>query len=435
LATGLEFGRIKPMINFKKQQFGNGLTLITAPLKDTEAVTVLVLVGVGSRYEEKGINGISHFLEHLFFKGTKKRPSTLKLSKELDALGARYNAFTSEESTGFFIQAAGQKFQKSWEILSDMILNPLIPEREVERERGVILEEMNMYYDTPQAYVGELSKRPVFGDSPLGRDIIGTREAIKSVTRNQIVKYRDDFYCPSNMLVVVAGNADGDWIKSIKSVLGTGKKEKTPDFKAADLSYKGETVNIHHKKTDQTHLVANVKTFPITDPRWYILEVLSNILGGQMSSRLFIKVRERRGLAYYIKAEPSNFFDTGLLSVAAGLRTASVGEALKVIWQEMKSLAAKPVGKEELRRAKDNLIGHLALSLEGSMQTAQFLAEQEFYEKKIIQPEEVIKRYERVTAADIQKLSQELFLRDNIFVTMIGPDGKGQKEKFTKIIK
>lgn len=423
------------MIHFTKTQFKSGLNYIEAPLKDTEAVTVLVLVGVGSRYEKATQNGISHFLEHLFFKGTKKRPSTLKLSKELDALGAKYNAFTSEEYTGFFIQSAGQKFAKSWEILSDMILNPLIPEREVERERGVILEEMNMYYDTPQAYVGELAKSSIYGDTPLGRDVVGTREAIKKVTRTEIAKYRDTYYQPSNMVVVVAGDSNGgDWKKLVSAVLGRGNKVLPPKFKPADLSFSGPKVDIHNKKTDQTHLVVNFKTFPVTDSRWYTLEVLSNILGGQMSSRLFIKIRERRGLAYYVRSSPSNYFDTGLLSIAAGLRTSNVGEALKIIRQEINSLCVKPVGKEELSRAKDNIIGHMALGLEGSFNVAEFLADQWFYEKRIHQPEEIVKKYQAVGAGDIQKLAKEILKPDNLSVTMIGPLGEKEKTKFERIV-
>jgi len=423
------------MIKFRKQQLSNGLTIITAPLKDTEAVTVLVLVGVGSRYETQKINGISHFLEHLFFKGTKKRPSTLKLSKELDALGAKYNAFTSEEVTGFFIQAAAQKFGKAWEILSDMIINPLIPEREVERERGVILEEMNMYYDTPAAYIGELAKRSVYGDTPLGRDVVGTREAIKKVSRDSIADYRDKYYTPSNMIVVVAGNTEGgDWTKAVTSVLGSGKKEKAHNYQPAQAKLSAPHAHIHNKKTDQTHLVVNLVTFPVTDPRWETLEVMSNILGGQMSSRLFIKIRERRGLAYYVRSSLNNFFDTGLLSISAGLRTSNVGEALKIIKQELRNLATKEVGKEEITRAKDNIVGHMALGLEGSFNVAEFLADQWFYEKRIRQPEEIIERYQSVTAGDIIKLAQEIVTPKNLSVTMIGPLGMADQKKFNQII-
>lgn len=423
------------MINFKTKKYANGLNLITAPLNDTEAVTVLVIVGVGSRYETKEQSGISHFLEHLFFKGTKKRPSTLKLSKELDALGAKYNAFTGEEYTGFYIQSAGEKFSRSWEILSDMILNPLIPEREVERERGVILEEMNMYYDTPQAYIGELAKRTVFGNTPLGRDVIGTKEAINSISKNDVVAYRKENYKPSNMIVAIAGDKNtSNWEKAVEQVLGKGKEEKTPGFQPADVCLRGPKVEIHNKKTDQSHMIVNIPTFPITDPRWRTLEVLTNILGGQMSSRLFIEIRERRGLAYYIKAMPENFHDTGLLSISAGLRTSNVDEALEVIKKELNKMVVKPVTAEELRRAKDNIIGHLALGLEGSFNVAEFLADQLFYENKIRQPEDFVKEYQSVTQKDIQNLSREIFCPENISVTVIGPLGEKEKPKFEKIM-
>jgi len=422
------------MITFQKTQLSNGLTLITAPMKDTQAVTAMILVGVGSRYEQKDQNGISHFLEHLFFKGSKKRPSTLKLSKELDALGARYNAFTGEEMTGFFIQLASDKFNRGWEILTDMFLNPLIAEREVERERGVILEEMNMYYDTPQAYVGELAKQVVYGDTPLGRDIIGTRQTIASISRSQIIHYRENNYTPSNTLVVIAGAKSADWEEAVGKVLGSGSQSPAARYKKADLTLKGPVFHTHNKKTDQTHLVINFRTFPVTDRRWYVLEVLANLLGGQMSSRLFIKIRERRGLAYYVRAEPQNFHDTGILSISAGLKTSNLDEAVKIIAREIKNLQTKPVGKEELTRAKDNLVGHLALSLEGSMQIADFLSQQWFYEKKIKQADEVIAEYKKVNAQDIMKLANDVLVQANIGAAAIGPLGDKEKEKIVKIL-
>jgi predicted Zn-dependent peptidase len=422
------------MINYQKKLYGNGLILLTAPLEDTEAVTVLVAVKVGSRYETKDINGISHFLEHLFFKGTKKRPSTLKLSKELDAMGAKYNAFTGEEITGFYIQSSKRHFKKAWDILSDMLLNPLIPPKEVERERGVILEEMNMYYDTPQIYVQELAKRAVYGDTPLGRDIVGTRETINSVTREQIANYRDKYYVPKNMIVVIAGSKTEDWEKLITQKLGAHTAGQQSQFEPVNLKLPIEPVNIAKKDTDQTHLVVNIKTFPSTDDRWPVLEVLANLLGGQMSSRLFIKIRERRGLAYYVRATAQSFHDTGLLNISAGLKTSNVKEALRVTATELHNLRTKPVTKEELKRSIDNIIGHMALSLEGSFSVAEFLMEQWFNERKIRQPEELIERYRAVTAKDILKLAQEIITNDNIITTMIGPIEPKTKSAFLKSI-
>jgi len=423
------------MINYQKKLYGNGLTLLTAPLEDTEAVTILVAVKVGSRYETKEVNGISHFLEHLFFKGTKKRPSTLKLSKELDAMGAKYNAFTGEEITGFYIQSSKRHFKKAWDILSDMLLNPLIPPKEVERERGVILEEMNMYYDTPQIHVQELAKQAVYGDTPLGRDIIGTRETINSITREQIVAYRNQYYVPQNMIVVIAGSQTDDWEKFITQKLGEHVAGESSQYLSANVMNHKELVNIAKKETDQTHLVLNLNTFPSTDDRWPVLEVLANLLGGQMSSRLFIKIRERRGLAYYVRASAQSFHDTGLLNISAGLKTSNVNEALRVTTTELRNLRDKLVTKEELNRSIDNIIGHMALSLEGSFSVSEFLMEQWFNENKIRQPEELIERYRAVTAKDIQKLAQEIVTESNIIVTMIGPMDIKKKTNFENTIK
>ncbi len=421
------------MINFSSHKLPSGLNYIEAPLKDTEAVTILVLVKVGSRFEEAPQNGISHFLEHLFFKGTEKRPSTLLIAKELDAMGAKYNAFTGEEVTGFYIQTASQNFKKAWDILSDMIKNPLLDKDEIERERGVILEEMNMYYDTPQIYVQELAKQAVYGDTPLGRDIIGTRKTVGDISREQISNYRQSNYTPSNMTVVICGQEDGGWRKVVEE-FSKGESGEANKFVPMGALAKGPSVSDHLKKTDQTHLILNYKTFPVTDPRWPTLEVLTNIFGGQMSSRLFIEVRERRGLAYYIAAHPQNFFDTGLLSVSAGVRTGNVDEAVEAIIHEARDLSQKSVEAEELQRAKDNLIGHLALSLEGSFKTAEFLADQLFYEGKIRQPEEIIDRYKSVTSQDIMKLAREIFGPQNTILTLIGPETDKQKNKLGKII-
>lgn len=424
------------MIDFTKHTLPGGLTFIEAPLHDTEAVTILALVGVGSRYEKKAVSGISHFLEHLFFKGTKKRPSTLKLSKELDAMGARYNAFTGEEATGFYIQTAAKKFAKAWDILSDMLLNPLIPEGEVERERGVILEEMNLYYDTPQSYISDIAKRTIFGDTPLGRDVIGTRETIKSISRSDIVAYRNANYTSANMMVAVAGapHARGDWRKAVEGALGRADVALVPSFDALNPHWRGPAVSITHKATDQTHMVLNVRTFPVSDPRFYALKLLSGILGGQMSSRLFIKIRERRGLAYYVSSEVDNFHDTGLFSISAGLRTSNVAEALKVMRREMTNMQTRPVTKEELRRVKDNLTGKMALSLEGSFAVAHYLAEEAFYRKDILQPEEMLERFQSVSASDILKLAEEIFRPEAVHVSMIGPLSEKDKGRFEKIL-
>ncbi len=424
------------MIDFTKQTLPSGLTLIEAPLHDTEAVTILVLVGVGSRYEKRPVSGISHFLEHLFFKGTKKRPTTLRLSKELDAMGARYNAFTGEEATGFYIQTSAKKFGKAWDILSDMLLNPLILEGEVERERGVILEEMNLYYDTPQSYIGDLAKRTIFGDTPLGRDVIGSKETIKSISRSDSVVYRSTNYVSANMMVAVAGapRAGGDWRKMVERVLGRGEVAPVPTFDALNPHWQGPAVRITHKAPAQTHLVLNTKTFPATDPRFYALKLLSGILGGQMSSRLFIKIRERRGLAYYVGSDVDNFHDTGLLSISAGLRTANVAEALKVMRREMTNMQTRPVTKEELRRVKDNLTGKMALSLEGSFAIAHYLAEEAFYRKDILQPEEMLERFQSVSASDIIKVAETIFSPENVHISMIGPLGEKDEARFEKIV-
>ncbi|MBP6930263.1 insulinase family protein [Patescibacteria group bacterium] len=423
------------MIHYKVKKYSNGLTLITAPLRDTQAVTSLVLVRVGSRYENKENNGISHFLEHLFFKGTKKRPSTFKISQELDGMGAKYNAFTSEESTGFYVQIAGEKFAQGWDILSDMLLNPLLPEKEIKRERGVIIEEMKMYWDMPARYVHDLAKRQVYGDTPLGREIIGTKNVIEKLNRADILNYRTKYYSPQNIIVIIAGKGNEvEWEKTVaKSFSHDKKADSRSSFEKAQINFSGPTATCNYKKTDQAHLVVNIPTFPSTDKRWPVLEVLTNILGGQMSSRLFIEIRERRGLAYYVRATADSFYDSGLLSVSAGLRTSHVKEALAVIKKQFEKLVKEKVQKEELTRARENIIGHLAMEMEGSFNTASFLADQYFYKKNIKQPEKLMEQYRKVTAQDVQLLAHDLFKSGNIAVTTLGPLEKKQEDKLVSI--
>ncbi len=423
------------MIHCKTKQYANGLTLITAPLRDTQTVTSFILVRVGSRYENEHNNGISHFLEHLFFKGTKKRPSTFEISQELDGLGAKYNAFTSEESTGFYVQVASEKFAQGWDILSDMFLNPLLPEQEIQRERGVIIEEMKMYWDMPARYVHDLAKRQVYGNTPLGREIIGTEKVIEKLQRNDILNYRKRHYSPQNIIVIIAGKGnETEWEEAVAKSFAQSKNARSQSpFEKAQINFSGPVVACNYKQTDQAHIVVNIPTFSITDKRWPTLDVLTNILGGQMSSRLFIEIRERRGLAYYVRATADGFHDSGLFSISAGLRTSHVKEALAVVAEQLEKLKKETVKKEELVRARENIVGHLAMEMEGSFNIASFLANQYFYRRKIKQPEEFTKEYRQVSAQDVQALARYLFENGNIAVTTLGPLKQKQEKELVSI--
>jgi predicted Zn-dependent peptidase len=421
-------------LHYKREKLPNGLQLITAPLHDTKAVTVLILVAAGSRYEDKRTNGVAHFLEHMFFKGTTKRPSTLEISKELDALGADYNAFTGEEYTGFYVRVAGADFHQAFDIITDMLLNPLFQVEEIEREKGVIVEELNMYEDTPMRIIHDHAKQLVYGDTPLGRNIGGTKETVTKFDRQDFINFRTRFYQPNNLVVAIAGMGEAtSWKQEVIDKLGhlEGTAEKT--FNKAKDQGKGPHFRLVTKKTDQAHLVLSFRGFPRTDPRRPIASLLLNILGGTMSSRLFIEVRERRGLAYYVRGGSSYYRDTGDIMASAGVQVAKIDEAIQVILNEFRRLKDTPITEEELDRAKKNLRGSLYLGLEDSMSVADYLGEQALLEDEIEQPEEVVAKREVVTRKQIQALAAELIDSDNLYLTILGPyDNQARFEKILK---
>ncbi|MCL5406937.1 MAG: insulinase family protein [Patescibacteria group bacterium] len=410
------------MLNHKLTILSNGLRLITAPLENTKAVTVLFLVGVGSRYETKDLNGISHFLEHMFFKGTAKRPKTIDIAKALDAVGASYNAFTSEENTGFFVRAASEHFELALDILFDMLYNSTFKDEEIEREKGVIIEEINMYQDLPQSYISEVAKQLFYGDQPLGWQTTGLKETVQKFSRKDFVNYRDKFYTPENMIVAIAGGKNSvPWQEKIQEFFQKVESKKKADYIKIEENQTKPGLKIHFKKTDQAHLILGFRTIARTSPERPVLRVLNNIFGETMSSRLFTEVRERRGLAYYVSSEMADFQDAGVFGAAAGVDISRAEEAVKVILEEFNRLKKEEVAFEELQRAKENLKGRMYLSLEESFAVAEFLAEQKLFWDKIEQPEDLIKKYEKVTASDIKKFANDYFVGKNLNLAMIGP--------------
>lgn len=420
---------------FTKTKLKNGLKIITAPIKETKAVTVLFLVGTGSRYEDKKYNGISHFLEHMFFKGTNKRPSTLDISQELDSVGASYNAFTSEEETGFYVRVSSDHFSMALDILVDMLFNSKFDSEEIEREKGVILEEINMYQDVPQRYIFDLTKKLFYGDSPLGRSTAGEKDIVKKFNREDFIKYRETHYNPENMTIVVAGSKNHvDWVKEIKKYLNEYPKKIENKYVKTYAKQSSPKILLHPKKTDQAHLTIGFPTFARTDKRRPILKIINNILGETMSSRLFTQVRERRGLAYYIGTDIWDFRDTGAILSYAGVDLKRVDQAVRVILEEFKKIKSEKITKTELERAKENLKGRMYLELEDSMSVASFLGEQELFWDKIERPDKIIKDIFKVTQDEVFNLSRELFTTNKINFTMISPlDDKKQFNKLMKI--
>ncbi|MFA5773098.1 MAG: pitrilysin family protein [Candidatus Paceibacterota bacterium] len=418
----------------KKKTYKNGLRVVTVPMKDNPTVTVLVLVGTGSNYETKDINGISHFLEHMCFKGTVKRKNFQVISHELDSLGCQYNAFTDHEMTGYYAKGDAKNFKQIFDVVSDIYLNSTFPEAEMEKEKGVIIEEINMYEDMPQRHVNDLFEEVLYGNQPAGWSVAGTKENIRKMKRPNLVNYKGSHYVASNTLIVVSGNITNDevykevdkYFKDIKSTKKV-KKLKTKDEQVSPR------VLIKYKKTDQTHFVLGVRTFSLFDKRNMALSLLSGILGAGMSSRLFIKLREEMGVAYYVRAYNEPSLDHGAFQISAGVNNTRTAEVIIEILKECKDLMNQKVSEKELNKVKSYLVGNMKMSLEATDDIANFYGGQELMKNEIKTLEEKIKEIKKVTANNIQKMAKTIFKTKNLNLAIIGP--LKDNSKFKEILK
>jgi predicted Zn-dependent peptidase len=421
---------------FKKIILPSGLRIVFVPgSSGSRTVTVLALVGTGSKYETKEINGISHFLEHMYFKGTKKKPTSLAVAETMDKLGGVFNAFTSEEYTGYYAKVASNNFEAALEWVADIYLNSLLPPQEIEKERQVITEEINMISDTPMLYVSEIWKKLFYGDQPAGWDIAGSKESVANISRQQLFDYMNSQYVASNTVVCVSGGPS--LLKSVNGVKKYFANLRTSANKEKPLVFEEQTkpqVSIHFKETDQTHLILGVRTFyDVFHPQKQTAELLAAILGGMMSSRMFDQIREKLGLAYYVRTSAESDTDTGYLATSAGVDNSRVEKAITGILKEYQKIAKVKVSLAELKKAKDNLKGRLALSLESSDAKAFFYAGQELLEKKIITMEEIFKNIDKVSSSNILKVAKSIFRPERLNLALIGPFK--DKNKFQKLLK
>lgn len=401
----------------------NGIRLLLAPQEGTEAVTIFVLVKIGSRYESQNLNGVSHFIEHLLFKGTKKRPTSLDITKELDGVGADFNAFTAKDHTGYYVRANHEKIELALEVVSDMLHNSLFSPKEIQKERGVIMEEINLYEDNPLLMIDNVFEEAVFKGSALARSIAGAKENIKNISREEIIRYFKANYASGNVLVAVGGKFNQKKILALAEKLFCSLRKKTSQavFKKFSSRQNKPQLNLKAKETEQAHLALGFPAYNLTDPRLYPLSLLSVILGGNMSSRLFLEIREKLGLAYYIRTEIGAFEDTGAFSVAAGLDKSKIELAILTIIKEFKKVVSQKVSAEELLRAKEFIKGKLILRLEDSAQRTLWLAIQILLKGKIETLEEQIQKVEAVTAQQIQSIARDIIQTKKINLALIGP--------------
>jgi len=403
-------------------------------MKGTEAVSTLVLVGTGSRHETRKENGISHFLEHLLFKGTKKRPNTLSLIEPLDRVGGAYNAFTGKEYTGFWAKVERSHLDLVLDWVSDIYLNSQLEEKEIKKEKGVILQEIKMYLDTPISFIQDLWEKLLYGEHPLGWLTIGREENIRRFKRKDFLNYKKKHYLSKNTIICVAGNIKSEEVekkieKYFRKIELGNSKEK---IKMLENQKKPEAL-IHFKKTDQTHICLGVRAYDVFHPLKYAQALLATILGGYMSSRTFISLRVKEGLTYYIKTSSQNMTDTGYLVTQAGVDHQKVEKTINLILKEYKKLKTKKIPQKELQKAKDNLRGTLSLALESSDTQASFYSSQELLTGKILTPQEQFLEIDKVTVNDIFKVAKDIFQPQKLNLVLIGPFQN--KEKFKKLLK
>lgn len=421
-------------MKFSKKVLKNGLTVVTIPMKDNPTVTVLVLVRAGSKYETKKINGISHFLEHMCFKGTIRRPKAIDISKELDSLGSQYNAFTAQEYTGYYAKSDARHFSKIFDVVSDIYLNSTFPEAEMQKEKGVIIEEINMYEDMPNRHVQDLMMKLLYGDQPAGWNIAGEKNNILSMKRDDFVEYKKAHYLPEATAIIVAGKVTEKAVmKEVNKTFNTSRQSK----KAGKLKVKDRqdkpAVLVKFKDTDQTHFVLGVRTYDLFSKKNPALSVLGGVLGGGMSSRLFQKLREEMGVGYYVRAYNDAYTDHGFFQISAGVDNKRINEVIKAVVEECNKLKSELISKDELNKVKECLIGNMKLSLESSDDIANFYGGQELLRREIKNAEEKAKELRKVTAGEVQALAKEIFKDNKLNLALIGPFK--EKSSFLKMLK
>ena len=392
------------------------------PLHETNAISVLVLIKTGSRYENEKNNGVAHFIEHLLFKGTKKRPTSFSISKELDGIGADYNAFTSKDKTGYYIKASKEHLELALDILSDMIFNSKFDNLEIERERGVIIEEINMYNDNPVMNIDSLIENSVFDGHPLGRQISGEIKIIKEISREEILKFYKQYYKRENMFIGISGNfSEEEAKKIIKKYFKVSEFNINKDFDVFKSHQQSSRVKLTEKNTDQIHLAIGFQGVKYDDKYDKALELLSVILGGNMSSRLFMKIREKLGLCYYIRCESSHYEDTGIFTILSGLDKSRIDEAVKNIFKELKNFLKNGITQEELNMAKEFLKGKFMLRMEDSMNVIAFYCEQFIMKGKFKTIEKTLNEFDKITKKDILEVGRKIFQKNKVNLAVISP--------------
>lgn len=437
-------------MNFDKTTLSNGLRVITAPMSAMESATVQILIGSGSRNEEVNKQGLAHFLEHMVFKGTKKYPTSAVISAAVDGIGGEINASTGKERTGYYIKAWERYLSLAFDILSQFISAPILKEREIEKEKGVIIEEIAMYEDLPMYKAPYLFEELLFDKTSLGWDTAGTPETVRSMEKEDFAGFIADHYQPKNMVLSVAGKFEREAVlelaeKYFGKLKSGNQATRKPDSQVTRQSDNLKTrqpenpsrkpeIRMVNKKTEQAHIVLGVRGNRLGHPDRYKEAVLASILGGGMSSWLWNEIREKRGLAYYVRCDIDHYKDTGYVAARAGVKLDSVEEAIEVILAQFNKIATPGKVKDrELTKAKEYLKGRLALGLEDTHSVSEFFGDQELFEEEVRTVEQVMAGIDAVTLGDLHKLANDFFKASKLNLAVVGP--YTDTVKFQKLLK
>lgn len=403
---------------YKRILLDNNIPVVMEKTDDTCSVCIGIWVKVGSRNETPEDNGISHFLEHMFFKGTESR-DVKTIAMEIDSIGGELNAFTSPEATTFYVKVIDEYLEKGLELLTDIFLNSTFPEPDILKEKQIITEEIKMIEDTPSDYVHELFNRNIWGEKGLGLPVIGSIETITRFIRRDILNHIDNYYRPDNIIIACSGNLNEDkMVERLNKTVGKMKHGEIPDTLFPQWFRGG--LNIVTKELSESHICLGIEGIPFKSEQRYGMHLLNTILGSGYSSRLFQKVREERGLVYSIYSYHQSFFDTGLWAVHAGTNEGNLREVIDIVFSEVKGLADS-ITEDELQRAKGQLKGNLILALESTSSKMTNLARQEIYLGRYLSPQEIIKAVEEVTLDEVRELSKMLVDNTPIALTIYGP--------------
>ncbi|MBI3968707.1 MAG: insulinase family protein [Chloroflexi bacterium] len=406
---------------YQKSVLPNGLRVLTANIPHARSVSVTIFLGTGARFETKELSGASHFVEHMLFKGTRKRPTAKEISQTIEGIGGVINAETGKEQTLYWAKVAGQHLDVPLDLLADMLLASKFQKSAVEKERAVIIEELGMIYDEPHEWVDILFDETMWGDHPLGWDIAGTRDTVSSLTRGALVDFQKLHYSPDAAVVSIAGNVDHeDVVHRVARFFKRWKAVAGRNGMAPPNGQSEPRLRLQFKETEQAHFVLGVRGLSYFDEDRYALRLLNGVLGEGMSSRLFLEIREKRGLAYDVHSFISNYRDVGAVAVYAGVEPKRLLQAVEAIRDLLVGLK-DGIPENEINRSREFWKGRMLLALEDTRAIASWMGSQELSHGRVLSPEEVIAKIDSLTAADLQRVAQRLFVPDGLTLAVLGP--------------